>query len=103
VLLAALAAWAERRLENAPEFPLGLVVGELAVLATLLLNAVALILGGRENWYSLALLTFVIHLPLAVLEGAILGFAVGFLARVKPEMLGRTAPENAACVVESLS
>src|SRR5262245_6734564 len=37
--LAVLAAWAERRLENAPEFPLGLLVGELTVLATLLLNA----------------------------------------------------------------
>ena len=33
LLLAVLAAWAERRLENAPEFPLGLLVGEVAVLA----------------------------------------------------------------------
>jgi cobalt/nickel transport system permease protein len=102
-LLAALAAWAERRLENAPEFPLGLVVGESAVLVTILLHTVALIFGGRERWYSLALLTFIIHLPLAVLEGAILGFAVGFLARVKPEMLGWTAPERAECAVDSSS
>ncbi len=101
-LLAALAAWAERRLEHAPEFPLGLVVGESAVLATILLHTVVLIFGGRERWYSLALLTFIIHLPLAVLEGAILGFAVGFLARVKPEMLGWTAPERAECAAESL-
>ncbi len=100
--LAALAAWAERRLENAPEFPLGLVVGESAVLATVLLNAVALVLGGRENWYSLALLTFIIHMPLAVIEGAILGFAVGFLARVNPEMLGWAAPERTECAVDSL-
>ena len=28
------------------------------------------------------------HLPFAVIEGVILGFVVGFLARVKPEMLG---------------
>jgi cobalt/nickel transport system permease protein len=102
-LLAALAAWAERRLENAPEFPLGLVVGESAVLMTLLLHAGALILGGRADWSSLVLLTFIIHLPLAVLEGAILGFTVGFLARVKPEMLGWTAAENAACAVDSSS
>ena len=102
VALSVLAAWAERRLENAPEFPLGLVVGESAVLATILLNAGALILGGRADWYSLALLTFIIHLPLAVIEGAILGFTVGFLARVKPEMLGWTAPEKAECVVHSL-
>jgi cobalt/nickel transport system permease protein len=102
VLLAILAAWAERRLENAPEFPLGLVVGEAAVLATILLNAIALVLGGRQDWYSLALLTFIIHLPLAVLEGAILGFAVGFLARVKPEMLGWATPERTECAVDSL-
>ena len=102
-LLAALAAWVERRLENAPEFPLGLVVGESAVLMTILLNTAALILGGRADWSSLALLTFIIHLPLAVLEGAILGFTVGFLARVKPEMLGWTAPEGAACAVDSSS
>jgi cobalt/nickel transport system permease protein len=103
VLVAAVAAGVEYRLGNAPEFPLGLVVGEFAVLATILLNTVALIFGGRADWASLALLTFIIHLPLAVVEGIILGFAVGFLARVKPEMLGRTAPEKSECAVESLS
>jgi cobalt/nickel transport system permease protein len=102
VLLAALAAWVERRLDHAPQFPLGLVVGEFAVLMTILLNAVALIFGGRADWASLVLLTFIIHLPLAVVEGIILGFAVGFLARVKPEMLGQTAPEKSECAVESL-
>jgi hypothetical protein len=30
----------------------------------------------------------VIYLPLAVLEGTVLGFLVGFLVRVKPEMIG---------------
>jgi cobalt/nickel transport system permease protein len=88
VLLAGLAAWAERRLENAPEFPLGLVVGEVAVLATLLLNCLVLLKGGEEDWHTLALLTFVAHLPIAVIEGLVVGFTVGFLARVKPEMLG---------------
>jgi cobalt/nickel transport system permease protein len=102
VALAGLAAWVERRLENAPEFPLGLVVGESAVLATLLLHTAVLIFGGWEKWYSLALLTFIIHMPLAVIEGAVLGFAVGFLARVKPEMLGWSAPEKVECAADSL-
>jgi cobalt/nickel transport system permease protein len=101
-LVAALAAWVERRLENAPEFPLGLVVGEVAVLATLLLNAAALILGGRADWSGVVLLTFIIHLPLAVVEGTILGFTVGFLVRVKPEMLGWPPPEKTECAVDSL-
>jgi hypothetical protein len=30
----------------------------------------------------------VAHLPVAVIEAFIVGFTVGFLARVKPEMLG---------------
>lgn len=102
VLLAALAAWVEHRLGNAPEFPLGLVVGESAVLATVLLNALALVFAGNKDWSLLALLTFITHLPLAVVEGIILGFAVGFLARVKPEMLGWAAPEKAECAVDSL-
>jgi cobalt/nickel transport system permease protein len=92
VLLLALAvalaaAWLERRSRNAVEFPVGLVIGELSVLLTLLFNALFLIVGGHASWHSLVLVVFLIHLPLAVLEGVILGFTVGFLARVKPEML----------------
>jgi cobalt/nickel transport system permease protein len=102
-VLAGLAAWVERRLEHAPEFPLGLVVGQSAVLATILLHTAALALGGGKDWYGVALLAFIIHMPLAVIEGAILGFAVGFLARVKPEMLGWVAPEKAECAVDSSS
>jgi cobalt/nickel transport system permease protein len=90
--LAVLVAWGERRLENTPEFPVGLLVGETAVLATLLLNCLVLIGGGQESWHSLALITFVAHLPIAVVEGTVTGFTVGFLARVKPEMLGWEAP-----------
>lgn len=85
---ACLAAWAERRLENAPEFSAGLLVGEVAVLATILLNCLALIWGGQERWDTLAVVVLVAHLPIAVVEGIVVGFTVGFLARVKPEMLG---------------
>jgi ABC-type Co2+ transport system permease subunit len=87
-LLAAIAAYGERRMENGPEFPLGLLVGEVAVLTTALLNSVVLVWGGREDWRVLALLVFVAHLPVAVVEGIIVGFTVSFLARVKPELLG---------------
>jgi hypothetical protein len=38
------------------------------------------------------LLTFVAHVPVAAVEGVVLGFTVGFLARVKPELLGLDAP-----------
>jgi cobalt/nickel transport system permease protein len=87
LLLAALAAWVERRLDHAAEFPLGLLLGEVAVLATILLNGLALLWGGMQNWNRLVLITFVVHLPLAVIEGIVLGFTVGFLARVRPQLL----------------
>jgi cobalt/nickel transport system permease protein len=78
----------ERRLENTPEFPLGFLIGELSVLLTAALNCVVLILGGETNWPIGPLILVIAHLPFAVVEGVILGFVVGFLAKVKPEMLG---------------
>lgn len=83
----------ERRLETAPEFPLGLLIGELAVLATLALNCFVLLFGGEVYWQTPALILFVAHMPIAVVEGVVLGFTVGFLARVKPEML-RIGPQS---------
>lgn len=80
-------AWAERRLQNGPEFPLGLLVGELTVLATVALNCLVLLLGGETDWLTPALILVVVHLPLAAVEGVIVGFTVAFLARVKPELL----------------
>jgi ABC-type Co2+ transport system permease subunit len=80
----------ERRLENTPEFPLGFLIGEVSVLMTAALNCVVLILGGEEHWPMPPLLLVVAHLPFAVIEGVILGFVIGFLAKVKPEMLGIT-------------
>jgi cobalt/nickel transport system permease protein len=94
-ILATTAAWMESRLGHASEFPAGLLVGMTAVLATLALNAVVLLWGGAEDWHSIVLLVFVVHMPIAVVEGVILGFAVGFLARVKPEMLGDLSDDDA--------
>lgn len=95
VVLSALAALAETRLDHAPEFPLGLLVGELSVLATVVLHTGVLILGGEQDWQTWALLDLLIHLPIAVIEGVIVGFTVGFLVRVKPEMLGWRTREEA--------
>src|SRR5262249_15624085 len=94
-------AWWERRLENTPEFALGLLIGELSVLGTVFLNCLALFYGGESDWHTLALLTFVVHLPIAVIEGIVLGFMVGFLARVKPEMLSWSLPEKGECAAET--
>jgi len=108
VTLGGVAIWADRRLENAPEFPLGLLIGVVSVLATVMLQRVAItwgaakVAGGEEAWQMMALLLFLAHLPIAVLEGAVLGFAVGFLARVKPELLGWIAVKETPCSADPL-
>jgi cobalt/nickel transport system permease protein len=91
LLVTGLLVYAESRMENAPEFALGLLVGELAVLATIALNCAVLLAGGETDWSVPVRVLIVLYLPLAVLEGVVVGFTVGFLARVKPELLGLPA------------
>lgn len=101
-LCAVAGAALESRLKHAPEFPLGLLVGELTVLVTVVLKTGVLILGGEQDWRTWALIELLAHVPIAVVEGVVLGFTVGYLARVKPEMLGWKPAEEPACAAESL-
>jgi hypothetical protein len=97
-LVALGSSWAERRLGNAPEFPLGLLVGMLGVLLTAALAALVLVLDDAHRWGPYATALVLAHLPLALVEGLVLGCTVGFLARVKPELLGM---RNAECGVRN--
>jgi cobalt/nickel transport system permease protein len=90
-------------MNNLPEFAIGLFVGQVAVLATVALNCLVLAWGGEERWDDLARLVFLTHLPIALVEGVVLGFTIGFLCRVKPEMVSARLPEKAECTVHSLS
>ena len=86
-VLTCVLVWGERLMENAPEFPLGLLIGEMTVLATLGLNFVVLILGGESPSAAPPLILLVAQLPLAVIEGVVLGITLGFIMRVKPDMV----------------
>ncbi|MCE9532054.1 MAG: CbiM family transporter [Planctomycetes bacterium] len=70
----------------ASTFRTGFMVGVLCVLTTASLNALVLALAGVEDWRVVALLVVVAHIPVAFVEGLILGFALSFLKKVKPEM-----------------
>ncbi len=97
LVLALGCAYVERRERLGPDFALGLGLGVCTVLATLALNAAALLFGGAENWEKIVRLVFVVNLPLAGVEGVVVGFTVSFLARVKPELLDgppRTGPSD---------
>ena len=86
-----LSIWGERRLGNAPEFSLGFLIGELTVLATVALHCFILLQGGESNWTIPALILVVAHLPIAVVEGMVVGFTVSLLGRVRPDILGMPA------------
>jgi cobalt/nickel transport system permease protein len=104
VVLGAVAALVEKRMDNAPEFPLGLLVGELSVLATVFVHFVVLVAGGVSDWEYWALIDVIVHLPIAVIEGVVLGFTVGFLVRVKPELLAWPEPEKEEpCVADPVA
>ena len=104
VVLSGVAAVVEKRMDNAPEFALGLLVGELSVLATVLLHFIVLVAGGVSDWESWALVDVIVHLPIAIVEGMVLGFTVGFLVRVKPELLGwHVEREKEPCVADPVA
>ena len=79
--------WLEREWENSPTFPLGLLIGVMVASLTVVANFVVLLLGGEDDWRTLAVLVLMAHLPIIALEGIITGFTVSFLMKVKPELL----------------
>lgn len=94
--------WFNRRTETSAEYALGLFLGIVAVLLSAFLNGLILLLGGVTTWNVLAVAIVIVHLPIAVLEGVIVGFTVSFLQKVKPELLGsldRTTPTNSESAI----
>ena len=71
-----------------PAFARGVLLGGGAVAGAVVLNFLALYLGGKEDWQTLAKLVLLAHVPIVILEGLMLGVLVSYLEKVKPEMLG---------------
>jgi cobalt/nickel transport system permease protein len=71
----------------------GLLLGTGAVLITAALNFVVLARGSvaGTDLLQLARVSFILHLPLAVVEGLVTASLVTFLLKVKPEVLGLPA------------
>jgi cobalt/nickel transport system permease protein len=84
-------------------FAMGLLIGLTAALGSVVLNSFVLAWGGEEDWWVLARLVLLAHLPVVAIEGLILGFTVKFLVQVKPDMLGLVLSEKSECPVESVS
>ena len=71
-----------------PAFLRGAILGAGACGASVVLNYLVLLYGGEEDWQTLARLVLVAHIPVMVVEGVMLGVIVGYLEKVKPELLG---------------
>jgi cobalt/nickel transport system permease protein len=65
---------------------LAFVCGFLAVLLSVTMVAVALVFTG-EPFLQVAKLALIAHLPVMILEGALTVFCIGFLRKVRPEIL----------------
>lgn len=87
-ILAVAATIVERRVHATPFFALGFFLGSLTVLLTSALNCIVLLVGGDTVWPMAPWAMVVLHLPVAALEGLIMGVTVAFLRKVKPELLG---------------
>jgi cobalt/nickel transport system permease protein len=73
------------RLSN--DFRAGFLVGATCVMLTAFLNAIVLVVAGAQDWRIIAGVALAAHVPIAFIEGFIVGCTVGYLRRVKPEML----------------
>ncbi len=71
-----------------PAFARGVILGGGAVAGAASLNFLALLLGGKDDWQTLAKLVLIAHIPLVIIEGLMLGVLVRYLEKVKPELLG---------------
>ena len=71
-----------------PAFVRGFLLGSGAVAASACLNFLVLLCGGKDEWEWVAKVVLLGHLPVVAVEGVLLGVLVGYLEKVKPEMLG---------------
>ena len=68
-------------------FARGFLLGALAAAGAVGLNFLVLLVGGKEDWSTLAKLVLLAHAPVVLIEGTMLGVIVRYLDKVKPGML----------------
>jgi cobalt/nickel transport system permease protein len=81
----------ERRVATEPVFAVGLLIGTLTALLTVALNAMVLgrVLPAKSE--PIAAIIFLAHLPVAAIEGWIVGSVLSFLTRAGPNLLDRSS------------
>jgi len=72
----------------------GAFIGGLAVVLTVFFTAVALIATSKEAFFEVAVVLALAHIPIMIIEAAVVGSIVAFLMRVKPELIGSLGGER---------
>lgn len=75
-----------RRL-GVPAFARGVLIGGGAVAGAAVLNYLVLLLGGLDDWTTLARLVLLAHVPVVLIEGFLVGVMVSYVEKVKPDLL----------------
>lgn len=89
-LLSATGVWVERKLESDPTFAIGLLLGVATTLLTIALNAFVLRIALPSESEPIAGIVFLAHMPVAAIEGVVLGAALSMLRRSAPQLLPRS-------------
>ena len=79
--------WLWLKIDRQTPFVAGFGVGFLGVVMTVTLEAGTLMMAGNADWKWIAGFVFLCHLPVALIEGMIVGFAVEAIATSRPELL----------------
>jgi len=85
--------WFFQRYKGQTQFRQALVggfVGALGTAMAAIILAILLVAGG-EDFFGVAKIALLAHVPVIIIEGVLSAFTIGFLARVKPALL-QTSP-----------
>jgi len=74
----------------------GFLGGAIAVYGSTLIVVFGLWMAGEE-WIRLRQMFLLAHLPIALIEGAVVGSAAAFIVRVKPDLLRSTWSRSGVC------
>jgi ABC-type Co2+ transport system permease subunit len=80
----------ERRLETDPTFAVGLLLGVATTLLTVALNVFVLRTALPSDAEPIAGIVFLAHMPVAAIEGVVLGSTLSLLKRSAPQLLPRS-------------
>jgi Cobalt uptake substrate-specific transmembrane region len=104
MVVSGIIAYVMRQATKDSIFSAGFFAGEITVLVSLAANCLVMFLCGVPDLASVFLITLLVHLPLAIVEGLITGSVIQFIHKVKPELmpLSSTSDQKRSSIPDTL-